>query len=362
MIKSDNIGFSATRFKYKKDGHETSLMVYGAKENLETDYDNLIFLVSNICLLPIKEYVKLIEKSKKKKLAKNIYNSFDKIYVVLYQLTLTWYFREIEKPNFNYKHQYEKFFNRILDENSCPIISEVQEDYNLRESFLDVFSKVVKHAILNKIDNADGVLYTSNANPKKRQKTELGELVFSKIINAVYYSALQFIRNDATRHILDGSAFFKKMEAIPTNTKYQGFGDLNFCGYFKLKNESIAVNLCYNILIEGGFILGQRNSFKIFKSIFKQGEKRIENKIDWHKDIKTLVYFIRLLHFEAKDGQITAPCEIKSDLYTIADEFFTFGKKKIGVDRLRNNNRLLKNKIDIEIIKKAVNSLNSSKK
>ena len=37
--------------------------------------------------------------------------------------------------------------------------------------------------ILNKIDNADEVLYKENSNPKNRQKTELGELFFSKIIN-----------------------------------------------------------------------------------------------------------------------------------------------------------------------------------
>jgi|GEM_PF-5107440 len=362
MIKSDNIAFSATRSEHKKNGHETALLVYGAKENLETDYDNLIFLVSNICLLPIKEYTKLIEKSKSKQLAKLIYTSFDTIYQMLYQQTLTWYFNLVKKPKFNYKYQYEKFFKRISDRYSCPIISSVSGDYTSRKSLLDVFSKTLKQAILSKKDNLDDIIYKSNLNPINREKTELGELVFSKIINAVYYSALQFIRNDATRHILDGAVFFKKMEAIPSNTKYQAFGDLNFCGYFKLKNESIAVNLCYNILIEGGFILDQRNSFKIFKCIFKQGGKRFENKIDWLKDIKTLVYFIRLLHFDAKDGQIIAPCETKSDLYTIADEFFTLDKQKIGVDRLRNNNRLLKNKIDIEIIKKAVNSLNSSKK
>lgn len=364
MIKKSTLPvIYANRYEVKKQGHESALMVYGIKPTLDTDYENLIYTISNICLLPKNEYINLIEKSKNKKIANIFYNSFDTIYIMLYQQTLTWYFKLIEKPNFNYKHQYEKFFKRISDKNSCPIISEVRDDYNLRENFLDVFSQTMKYAILNKIDNADEVLYKENSNPKNRQKTELGELFFSKIINAVYYSTLQFIRNDATRHILDSPTFFKKMDGISINLnpKYPASESLDFFGYFKLKNESITVNLCYKILREGGFILHEANSFKTFKRLFKKEKKQFVEKIDWLKDIKSLVYFIQLLHNENEDGQIAAPCEWKSDLYTIADEFFTFEKKKIGVVRFRNNNRPMAKQTNIAIIKKAVNSLNSKK-
>ena len=363
MKKSTLYTIYANRYEVKKQGHESALMVYGVKPNLDTDYENLIYSVNNICLLPIKEYTKLIEKSKSKKLAKIFYNSFDTIYQMLYQQTLFWYFNITKKPEFDYKHQYDKFFNRILDENSCLIISEVSDDYNLRENFLNVFSQSVKYAILNKIENADEVLYKENSNPKNRQKTELGEWVFSKIINAVYYSALQFIRNDATRHIIDSPTFLKKMDGISINLnpEYPATESLDFFGYFKLKNESITVNSCYNILKEGDLILHSKNSYKTFKSLFKKGEKQISEKIEWTKDIKSLAYFIKLLHEGNKAEQLVAPCEKKTDLYTIANEFFSIKKKHIGLNSLRNNNRILKNQIDIENIKKAVKSLNSRK-
>ena len=118
---------------------------------------------------------------------------------MLYQQSLTWYYEKTKEQNFNYKNEYQKLLNRTLDEHSCPIISEVGEDYYLRESFLKVFSKVVNHAILNKIYNAHEIIYGDNHDLLISQKTKLGELIFSKIIYISFRSSFDGLsdnRND----------------------------------------------------------------------------------------------------------------------------------------------------------------------
>ncbi len=121
---------------------------------------------------------------------------------------------------------------------------------------------------------------------------------------------------------------------------------------FKLKVE-IDSESCYHLLLTN--FIDTSTTKKSFKSLFDEKEK--SEKVEWVGTLAELARFTFLLHNDHESTGNKASCIKSQGIYKTASNLFSYKGKTIDSEKLKNNNREIKDRERLTLLLKAVKHL-----